>query len=373
MKKILYVVSTLSKCGPTNQLLNIVKNLNSDKFFGHVLTLSDEPVDSLKPLFDAHDIKVTSLSLTRLQGLFSAKKQLKEFISEFNPDLIHSQGFRADRLVSSLTLTHGKFKVCTIRNFPQLDLCMEYGKIYGGILAALHFRSMRNFNYVVGVSEAVTENIRTQMGLENLVTIQNGVDTDRFKKLSGQTRDQVRHQLGIQTSDKVFISSGPLINRKNPELLVKAFLKRSAHEHLVLIGDGELRTKLLQLADGRANIHLLGAVDDVNMYLNCADYYISASSAEGLPNAVIEAMACGLPSVLSQIEPHEEVVKFDKSSSSTFELNCSDALDKAIDGIMGRDYTTSSNASLEIVNKHLTAIVMSNKYQSLYHKNLKDS
>ena len=106
MKKILYIVSTLKISGPINQLSYIIKYLDKQKFQPIVMTLSAEPKeDSMKNYFEnVLKIKVETLGLSRLQGLFLAKNNIKQFISQNNIDIVHSQGIRADGLMSKIDI-----------------------------------------------------------------------------------------------------------------------------------------------------------------------------------------------------------------------------------------------------------------------------
>src|SRR5690554_7749446 len=94
--RILYIVSTLKRCGPTNQLFNIVSNLDPDRLTAKIVTVSGESRDALKHKFDNNGINVESLALGRIEGLFWAFGKLKRTIEEFRPDVIHTQGIRAD-------------------------------------------------------------------------------------------------------------------------------------------------------------------------------------------------------------------------------------------------------------------------------------
>ncbi|WP_125780844.1 glycosyltransferase family 4 protein [Pseudoalteromonas rubra] len=364
MKKILYIVSALSKCGPTNQLLNIIKNLDEKAFYAEVLTLSPEPNSSMIDEFELKGIKVHSLGLSRLAGFFYAKKLVNRFIENFSPDVIHTQGYRAD-LISSTLVVDSK-RVCTIRNFPQIDFKMEYGSIVGNLMAFRHFRAMSSIDSIVGVSKPVVDNIKKNTKTKNLLVIENGVDTERFKSVPSSESLLLRTELGLKERDVVFLSSGGLIERKDPEFLVRFFKKQPDNYHLLLVGDGELKSKLHSLASGKKNIHIVGAVNDVNLYLNVADYYISASRAEGLPNAVMEAMATGLPVILSDIGPHCEVVKYGTDCASLFELDNEESLQSSVDATLEADYVSASHSSLAIVNDFLNAKNMSLKYQELY-------
>ena len=101
---ILYVVSNLGRCGPTNQLLNIIRNLDPEVFQPTVITLSPEPRDSLKYRYEELGIDVQSLGMSRVKGLFKSKEILRQRIKKIAPSVIHTQGIRADSLLSKLKL-----------------------------------------------------------------------------------------------------------------------------------------------------------------------------------------------------------------------------------------------------------------------------
>lgn len=100
---------------------------------------------------------------------------------------------------------------------------------------------------------------------------------------------------------KVFLSMGRLNNEKNWDSLIKAFrhaVARDKRNVLVILGQGIQMDALKDLADHEGlkdNVFLLGRKDNVYPYLRRADYFIFNSPAEGFPNALIEAAACGLP------------------------------------------------------------------------------
>ena len=94
--------------------------------------------------------------------------------------------------------------------------------------------------------------------------------------------------------------------------MVRAFQASANGGKAVLLfaGDGPLARACKGLAGGDPRIHFLGQISNVQDYLQVADVFVSAALSEGLPNTVLEAMASGLPTVLSDIPAHREILDF---------------------------------------------------------------
>ncbi len=366
--KIIYVVSSLKSSGPTNQLFNIISNLDFSKTEVKIITLSKEVEDSSIAKFHDANILIETLNLGRFSAFFTAPEKLKELIYDFEADVIHTQGIRADIIISKLKLAIPH--ICTIRNIPQLDYKMTYGVFASFFMKYFHIKAMRSASLCVGVSKMVSSNI-SELGVktENIKTIENGVDTSVFFRTNNCLEfSNVRSRLSIPQNAKVFISSGHLSLRKDPEFVIKSFISAfdgDGSYYLVFIGDGELRHSLANRYKNR-NIIFLGKVKNVSDYLKAADYYISASKAEGLPNAVIEALACGLPVILSDIEPHHEVVTKLPDCGFLFQIgNYGEAI-KILVSLVGEDYDFRSFSAKSVALEFFSAITMSTKYQNLY-------
>ena len=92
--------------------------------------------------------------------------------------------------------------------------------------------------------------------------------------------------------------------------------------------------------------------------------------AEGLPNTVLEAMACGLPTVLSDIPSHNEI--YEDIQGAFFQLQDSKGLSVLLNKIV-QDPNIQKDASLKLIKKNFCAKTMSEKYQKLYIKKLINS
>lgn len=150
------------------------------------------------------------------------------------------------------------------------------------------------------------------IGGRRIVAIQNAMDIARLDRVVAEISESNRKDPGVF---KVVVI-GRLVPIKEHACAMEAFI-RSAIPNSILyyIGEGPQATSLQALAAERLGQRTdqqivftgLLARDEVYRTLVQADLYVSASRGEGLPIAVLEAMACGLPVILSDIEPHREI------------------------------------------------------------------
>lgn len=361
MINILYVVSTLRRSGPVNILTNIIKGLDRETFKPFVITLSPETTDSLVSYFqDSLEVKITFLNKSRLGGIFKANDYIKKFIIENNIEIVHGHGFRADQINSRFDFAN---TVSTLHNYPLYDYCMTYGKVKGWLMAKAHLKFLSKIDAPFACSESISNMLLDNLGYK-INYIRNGVDLERFNNLN---KADLRNKLGLDLNCKVFISVGHLSSRKDPVTIIKAFKKANLDNSILLfLGDGNERDDCLNEIGSATNIKLIGKVSNVHEYLGASDCFISASHAEGLPNTVMEAMACSLPCILSDIPPHQEIQKLNSSSSLLFSTKSIDELTDSLIKLEKMNTIEMGKAARSIVEQHLNAKIMSDNYQEHY-------
>lgn len=152
-----------------------------------------------------------------------------------------------------------------------------------------------------------------------------GVDV---KKISSVQVDRAtkRAELGIPQDAFAFLTVGELIPRKGHELLIRAFAKSNiSGVQLLICGSGrekEHLTALIKELGISDRAHLLGFRNDIYELLKCADAFVFPSKQEGLPVALMEAMAAGLPCIASRIRGNVDLLPdsrylFEASDEST--------------------------------------------------------
>jgi glycosyltransferase involved in cell wall biosynthesis len=133
-----------------------------------------------------------------------------------------------------------------------------------------------------------------------LLVIPNSVDL--APEPTSESRAEARRALGLPANAVVAAWVGSLDTRKDPLLAARAAIevaRRGTPFSLLVAGDGPLRPALEQLAATGEAVHFLGFRHDVRSVLASADLFVVSSHREGLPYSLLEAMATGLPAVVS--------------------------------------------------------------------------
>jgi teichuronic acid biosynthesis glycosyltransferase TuaC len=197
---------------------------------------------------------------------------------------------------------------------------------------------MRCATQLIAVSEELRDEF-IELGAipEKTHVIPNGIDTEVFYP-SSQT--EARQTLGLTSEDRWLVSVGRLDRNKGQWLILEALKKIGLPElnrrriKLALIGQGEDRaalTAISRAAGFDGIVHFAGQISPeiICTWYNAADVKILASSREGSPNVVLEALACGTPAVTSRAGRNAAVIDEGKNGL-LFPIEDADGLQKAI-------------------------------------------
>jgi glycosyltransferase involved in cell wall biosynthesis len=221
----------------------------------------------------------------------------------------------------------------------------------------------------VTCSQSLSNIYKSKHGLE-FDFIRNGVDVEKYSCLKKKDKLKIKKNLGLPLDKIIMAYSGQFIDRKNQRFAIEGVLNSRYKDdiYMVLMGDGANYNKLVAQYGKRKNLLFTGNINNVNEYLQASDLYVSASKSEGMPNGVLEAMATGLPVLLSDIPQHMEIIEINNKCGLSFKLdNQADFINK-LDDIMGLDFEEMGRVSSTIVVNELSAKGMSKKYQKLYLK-----
>jgi glycosyltransferase involved in cell wall biosynthesis len=172
--------------------------------------------------------------------------------------------------------------------------------------AVLNLRLLlRAARCTICVSETEYEHVVACVGRRaaaRAVVIPNGVDLP--PPADRRERARVRAELGIDDGAVVGAWVGSLDERKDPLTALRAAAR--SRVQLLLLGDGPLRGEVERAAG--PGVHVLGERSDVREVLAAADFFVLSSHREGLAFALLEAMAGGLPAIVTELPENVEAV-----------------------------------------------------------------
>jgi glycosyltransferase involved in cell wall biosynthesis len=168
---------------------------------------------------------------------------------------------------------------------------------------------------IIANAEALREEARRQGTRARWEIIRNGVDVAHFRAMPGSTA--AKAALGLDPRRPVIGTVGRLEVRKGHDHLLRAArtmltMANGLRPQLLLVGDGPLRARLTGLVEElgiAASVHFAGSVVDVRQPLAAMDVFVLPSRAEGMSNALLEAMAAGRPVVATSVGGTGEVLE----------------------------------------------------------------
>ena len=142
-----------------------------------------------------------------------------------------------------------------------------------------------------------------------------GVDLDRYSPdaVSEADVEQVRHEIGLNGENQLFLSAIEFIPRKHPQDVLKAFAKLARPDvHLAFAGDGLMLAEMQQLASDlgvKNQVHFLGNRRDVPTLMRASVATLLASEQEGLPRSIMESLSLEIPAIGTDIRGTRDLLE----------------------------------------------------------------
>lgn len=226
---------------------------------------------------------------------------------------------------------------------------------------------------MVAVSEAIKNDIIKYDNIEpsKILVIPNGIDTKKFDP--ERKFINVREELSIKTDDIVVGFIGRLVPAKGLEYLIDAVLHlkdKYKKLKLIIIGNGSIINDLKDnTRKNKVHKHVIftGERRDIPDILSCIDIFVMPSVAEGLPNALLEAMAMGKPVVATKVGGIPEVIQ-NGINGLLVPPHDAGSLAEAIISLIDNDNLAKKigQASREFILEHYSIRSTVHKWQSLY-------
>jgi glycosyltransferase involved in cell wall biosynthesis len=171
------------------------------------------------------------------------------------------------------------------------------------------------FHATICVSHAMKKSLITDFGFpaKKIRVVHNGVSVSDFVP-SESNGARMRTQLGLLPDEFVLVCAARLSEQKGIDVLLQAVarvLREGVRCKLIIVGDGPLRGQLRKQAqelDLSGAVRFEGFQNDIRPYLQAGSAFVLTSYMEGLPLSIVEAMACGLPCIVTDVGGNAEAV-----------------------------------------------------------------
>jgi glycosyltransferase involved in cell wall biosynthesis len=278
--RVLHVISEMGSGGAETLVAGMVTAGAEYGWTSAVASGGGHRADTLRAAGVAtYPVPVANRSAT---GVVRAAASAAMAVRHFRPDVVLAHNVSAS-VVARLT---GRRPLVTVfHGVAETD--------YPGAAKILR----RTSRTVVAVAPATADRLRAA-GLDRPVVIENAV----FPQSPATGRAAVRAALGIGAETPVALCVARLEPQKRHDVLLEAWARLGGDAVLLLAGDGSLRADLMRTAKHLAGVRFLGNRADVPDLLAAADVTVLTSDWEGMPVAVLESLAAGVPVVASDVD-----------------------------------------------------------------------
>ena len=312
--KILHVITHLPIGGAQDNTLYTVELLDKEKYdISLCCNLDGELVERAKKveavkLFDIPFLGREVSPYRDIRAFLSLYKLFKE--EDFT--IIHTHSSKAGLLARlAAVLNKTPIVIHTIHGFAFNDFMNGLKKNFFIYLEKLLAKwtdvliTVSNLNK----KKIIDLNIAHENKIKN---IYSGIDLSLF---TNKRNDDFRKELNLENDHLLLGSVGRLSDQKDPITMIEAFgiiSKPFPNAHLALVGDGELKGKILEKIDQLkldGKVHLTGNKNNPWSVYHSMDLFIMSSIYEGLGRSITEALSCGVPVVCTDVEGVPEIVR----------------------------------------------------------------
>ena len=354
----MYLITGLHTGGAEMLVRDISRKIDKEKF--EITIVSILSIGDIGKQIQDSDIRVISLDTGSKYNpvvLFKLFKILKRE----KPDILHTHLFHADILGRIAGSIVGVPKIIsTIHN-------VEFGGLFREKLLSWT-RSLVDMN--IAVSRKVAEKV-VEKGVskkENVYIIYNGINLENFPN---KDKQEMRENLNLETDKPVFVSVGSLTQQKGYQYLLEAVKDINNDALFIILGEGSERKKLenkikeYKLGD---MVLLRGNVDNVNDYLQAADFFIMPSLWEGFSVALLEAAWAGKVIIATDVGGNAEII-IDNKTGFLLESKDAKKIAEKINHVLTLPPEKKNSISQQVkkrVEDEFSMQKMLDNYQNLY-------
>ena len=303
--RVMFLSTSMGMGGADKQLLSAAQLMHAQGHDVCIVSLTE-----LGPMgLEARSQGIRTESLDMRRGVPDPRGMIRliRLVRAWKPDVLHSH------------MVHANLMARAVRLFARVPVIVStIHNIYeGGPLWMAAYRVSNGLvDHMTIISEAAADRFVKEriVPRELLTCVPNGVDTERFRQVTPETRQALRSSIGVDDRF-VWLAVGRFEIAKDYPNMLHAFAQvcqRDSNAVLLLVGHGSLQQETESLAQSLGlgdRIRFLGVRSDVPEVMAAADGYVMSSAWEGMPIALLEAGAAGLPIVATRVGGNHEVVR----------------------------------------------------------------
>lgn len=362
MKKVLFVVHTLQMGGAEKVLLNLLKNINKEKYDITVLAIVNDGIyiDELKKIekvkyryvFPAYFQKSRADKESKYHKLSNKvmnyiwRSYLRKI--KYHPKRIYKKGVGKEQFDVEIAFLEGKVAkvVANSTNPNSKKICWIHTDIHNTSGYSI-FKNEKEekktyaiFEQIVCVSHDVKEQFSNKIGITEHISVQvNPIDS---KDILEKAKEPLPE--GFQTDKLVVVAVGRLVKEKGFDRLLEAhkhLLEKGLQHEVWIVGEGREREGLEEQIEQNhleKNVKLVGYSSNPYQYINRADIFICSSRIEGLSSVVLEATILQKPIISTMCAGAKDILG-EPGQAAIIVENSTEGIEKGLEELLSSEET----------------------------------
>ncbi len=308
--RVAHVIDQLALAGAQRVMLRNIKGLRAPEFAHIVYAVFRD--DAMKPELARLGVPFVELGARGARDYPIAIARLWRELRRTRPDIVHTQIFPADVVGRVAGRLAGTPAILSTFHNPIFESTrLERSARIQNLLQVITYRAAHA--RAIAVSEAVGRSVRACLDDARVTVIPSViVDLNHWRPIARAERDAARSSLGIEQGAFVFGCVARISVQKGQTYLVEAIARCDPRIHLLLIGDGPIRARVMRRAAelGIADrVRVTGWLPDARAAVAACDALVLSSLWEGYGIALIEGMCSGLPYVATDVGGIPEIAR----------------------------------------------------------------
>ena len=305
--RVLHVIGIMNRGGAETMIMNLYRHIDRSKVQFDFVENSREPAAFDEEILDLGG-RIYRCPHYNGKNHFTYVKWWNDFFKAHPKEypIVHGHLGSTAAIYLSIAKKYGAYAIAHSHSSGTDHSLRSY------LYQMMSYNTRNVADYFFACSEAAGKDRfgRKVISGDHYAVLNNAIDVNHFS-YNSRVREVVRDELGIGQNQLVVSHIGRYTKEKNHEFILKIFSelrKLGLGARLLMIGDGTLRTHIMQMAEQASlssDVIFTGVRSDVERLMQAMDVFVLPSLYEGLPVTMVEAQAAGLPCIISDKVPPE--------------------------------------------------------------------